>query len=229
MTRAEREMLVEKYLAFEMSSEHEQEFIMQAAVDGELRQILRTSRLVDRALEKNRDANPPAGHIDVRQHALALLAATPPPTPALPAEALRPVQHRPRGGSWFAIATTAVIFSVAGFLGRDLVETDRQRNDVVQPAAVTGGENRQMPVDSSSSLPAEATQADPVVPRAPSASQSATPIEKGLQPPLRYRSRSGQWCCRDAIACVSRLPTNRTIRLHERETCVILPSTHISQ
>lgn len=114
MTRAERENLVERYQLFEMNAAEEQEFIIQAATDREIHRILRASRLVTRALEKNR-ASLPSGHLDVRQHALALLVDA--PSAHVAAESQTTPARAAFGGSgaWLTHAATAVLFSLGGF------------------------------------------------------------------------------------------------------------------
>src|SRR5438477_12447822 len=80
MTRAQREIVVERYLAGEMSASEEQEFFMGVATDGDLFQLLRAHRMVERALDKDRDAIP-AGYLAIQERAMAMLAMQ---SPAMP-------------------------------------------------------------------------------------------------------------------------------------------------
>jgi hypothetical protein len=112
MTDAERERLVEEYLAGELSPDREQEFILRAATDGRLSEMLRAYRTMERALRKNRDSMPD-GYLAVHTHVIEKLSATP------ATHAGTPRTGTPRTGAFFTrtmLALTVIVSVAAGFL-----------------------------------------------------------------------------------------------------------------
>jgi hypothetical protein len=133
MTRSQREALVEHYLTGEMNAAEEQEFFMAVAVDGELLGTLRAHRQVERALHRDRDALP-SGYAAVQERALAMLAMQP------QVSAMSTTGRWFSGSrftSWITLASTALVFAVAGYAGRDIIADPKP--DAVPPvqSAVT--------------------------------------------------------------------------------------------
>lgn len=77
MTRAEREIMIGRYMGGVMNSSEEQEFFIQVALDPELRLELKAHRTVESAIRKDRDAEP-TGHTALRARIAGTLAAHPP-------------------------------------------------------------------------------------------------------------------------------------------------------
>jgi hypothetical protein len=127
MTRSQREALVEHYLTGEMSAAEEQEFFMTVAVDGELLGTLRAHRQVERALRRDRDALP-SGYAAVQERALAMLAVQPQVSPISNA---RRWFSGSRFSNWITTASTALVFAVAGYAGRDMISEPKP--DAVPP------------------------------------------------------------------------------------------------
>jgi hypothetical protein len=113
MTDAERELLVERYVAFEMSADEEQEFILRAATDAALFGMLRSYRLMDRALAHNRSTLPQPPSV-VGERAMSALAST-------PAVASAPGRARGAGAT---LGAGALLCIVAGFLLRGAIPLD---------------------------------------------------------------------------------------------------------
>lgn len=76
MTQIEREELVERYLAGEMSQIEESDFFLHVAVDNELQRTLRAFRIMDHAIRSDREVVV-AERSPYRENIMALLAATP--------------------------------------------------------------------------------------------------------------------------------------------------------
>lgn len=76
MTRAEREQLIERYLAGELTSIEENDFFLEVGIDPEFRHDLKAYRLVDRAMEKEGDAFD-ATYTTLRSHVQGMLASSP--------------------------------------------------------------------------------------------------------------------------------------------------------
>ncbi len=76
MNQIEREELVERYLAGEMSQPEESNFFLHVAVDDELQRTLKAFQIVDRTIQSDRD-QAVSEHSPYRDHVMALLIATP--------------------------------------------------------------------------------------------------------------------------------------------------------
>lgn len=98
MTRVEREELLRRYLEGEMSLEQEHDFIIQVALDKELRHELKAQQTIDRAFRKDRVVDPSA-YASLQSAVSAMIAA--------PAATAEPAS---------AVAGTASIY--ARFLGK---------------------------------------------------------------------------------------------------------------
>jgi hypothetical protein len=134
MTLAQREIIVERYLAGEMSASEEQEFFMKVATDGDLFRTLRAHRMVERALDRDRDAIP-AGYMAIQEKAMELLAAQSPAVTATLGTASAAFGGL-RLGTWITLVSTAVLFSAAGFITHGLVNSPAdEQHRPVQPAA----------------------------------------------------------------------------------------------
>lgn len=81
MTRTERERLVEQYLEGSMDFAQEENFFIQVALDDELRRTLKSYRIVDEAIRKERDAGT-REHAAARYVVAGMLTATPQPAEA---------------------------------------------------------------------------------------------------------------------------------------------------
>jgi hypothetical protein len=174
MTRAQREALVEHYLTGEMSAAEEQEFFMRVAVDGELLGTLRAHRQVERALRRDREALP-SGYAAVQERALAMLAVQPHVSPV---SNVRRWFSGSRFSGWFAMASTALVFAVAGYAGRDMVSEPK-------PDAV-----RQVQSVATTSQQIQRPQSDipmTIIPQSDSTLESATPA---MQPSQRTMTES---------------------------------------
>ncbi|MBS1913648.1 MAG: hypothetical protein JST22_16795 [Bacteroidetes bacterium] len=75
MNRAEREILIERYMNAEMSSAEESDFFIQVALDRELRQELKAQRVIESALRKDLEAEP-TEHTAMRARVASILAAS---------------------------------------------------------------------------------------------------------------------------------------------------------
>lgn len=100
MTRVEREELLRRYLEGEMSLEQEHDFIIQVALDKELRHELKAQQTIDRAFRKDRVVDPSA-YASLQSAVSAMIAA--------PAATAEPAS---------AVAGTASIY--ARFLGKEV-------------------------------------------------------------------------------------------------------------
>lgn len=74
MTRVEREELLRRYLEGEMSLEQEHDFIIQVALDKELRHELKAQQTIDRAFRKDRVVDPSA-YASLQSAVSAMIAA----------------------------------------------------------------------------------------------------------------------------------------------------------
>lgn len=72
MSRAEQERLVERYLGGMMNSAEEEDFFIQVAIDHDLRQTLKSYRIMESAIRKHRDTAP-VHHADSRSRVMAML------------------------------------------------------------------------------------------------------------------------------------------------------------
>jgi hypothetical protein len=132
-------MMVERFLACEMSLDEEREFIMLAATNAELFKTLRAYRLMEQALARNRDAMPD-GDAAVRTHALALVGQTPPP----PVRTAAGAGSKPAVGTatmpprWLALAAASIVFTIAGFFLHDLIVRPAPAATPAQSTATTG-------------------------------------------------------------------------------------------
>lgn len=86
MTRIERERLVEQYLEGSMDFAQEENFFIQVALDDELRRTLKSYRIVEEAIRKEREAGS-REHAAARYVVAGMLAATPQPAQAAGAKA----------------------------------------------------------------------------------------------------------------------------------------------
>lgn len=100
MTRVEREELLRRYLEGEMSLEQEHDFIIQVALDKELRHELKAQQTIDRAFRKDRVVDPSA-YASLQSAVSAMIAA--------PVSSAEPVS---------AVVGTASIY--ARFLGKGM-------------------------------------------------------------------------------------------------------------
>jgi hypothetical protein len=130
-------MVVERYMLGEMNAAEEQEFFMSVATDGELLQTLRAHRRVERALVNDRDTLP-SGYVAVQERALAMLASQ--PSPATSSGTGRWFSGSRLAG-WAAVASTAVIFTVTGYVGRGYLDqpdiTSLQSSSAVRTQVTT--------------------------------------------------------------------------------------------
>jgi|GEM_PF-3695381 len=78
MTRADREHLLQRYLEGTMSSAEEEEFLIRAALNTDLRMELKAHQTIDRALRKDRTAGT-VEHTALRARVAANLSANPVP------------------------------------------------------------------------------------------------------------------------------------------------------
>lgn len=85
MNRIEREGLLERYLAGDMSAAEVEEFFIKVALDRELRGELQAHRAIDGAVRKEIAAEP-GRHSAVRERVMTLLATTPAPAPTSPVD-----------------------------------------------------------------------------------------------------------------------------------------------
>lgn len=76
MTRTEREQLVEQYLEGSMDFAQEENFFIQVALDDELRRTLKSYRIVEEAIRKEREAGT-REHAAPRYAVAGMLATTP--------------------------------------------------------------------------------------------------------------------------------------------------------
>lgn len=74
MTRAEREEFLRRYLEGEMNLEQEHDFLIQAALDKELRHELKAQQTIDKAFRKDRVVDPSA-YASLQMSVSALLAS----------------------------------------------------------------------------------------------------------------------------------------------------------
>lgn len=189
MTRAEREMMIGRYMGGGMSTAEEQEFFIQVAVDPELRLELKAHRTVESAIRKDRDAEP-AGHTALRGRIASTLAAYPPtpsgigekaPTVTPPASAI--VQTGGMAlGKWLGAAFVVVATAVGGTLLFPLFD---DASDSVPSARgsvqVVTGES-----DSTRPLPAPDNAAIPAPSGTPrSATSSETSVSRHESAPIR--------------------------------------------
>lgn len=86
MTRTERERLVEQYLEGSMDFAQEENFFIQVALDDELRRTLKSYRIVEEAIRKEREAGS-REHAAARYVVAGMLASTPQPAQATTANA----------------------------------------------------------------------------------------------------------------------------------------------
>lgn len=75
MNRAEREILIERYMSAEMSSAEESDFFIQVALDRELRQELKAQRVIESSLRKDLESEP-TEHTGMRARVASMLAAS---------------------------------------------------------------------------------------------------------------------------------------------------------
>jgi hypothetical protein len=170
MTRSQREALVEHYLAGDMSAAEEQEFFMTVAVDGELLGTLRAHRQVERALRRDREALP-SGYAAVQERALAMLAVQPQVSSmANP----RKWFSGSRFSGWITMASTALVFAVAGYAGRDMIS--QPSRDAVQPVQSVSTTSQQIQRPQSD-IPTTIF----AIPNRDSAGESATPAMQRSQ------------------------------------------------
>lgn len=76
MTRSERERLVEQYLEGSMDFAQEENFFIQVAIDDELRRTLRSYRIVEEAIRKEREVGA-RGHAGSRRFIAGVLFGAP--------------------------------------------------------------------------------------------------------------------------------------------------------
>ncbi len=76
MTQIEREEIVERYLAGELSQADEADFFLHVAVDDELQRTLKAFQVMDRTIQADRDVEVPE-RSRYREHIMAMLAVTP--------------------------------------------------------------------------------------------------------------------------------------------------------
>lgn len=110
MNQNERDALVDRYLAGQMSSGEESDFFLKVAVDPELQRTLKSYQIFDRVVERDREAVPAQGRY--RGQIMALLAATKVATGGGAAAGLIHAQTAATAG-----AAGAGGAAVAGFIG----------------------------------------------------------------------------------------------------------------
>lgn len=76
MTQIEREEIVERYLAGELSQADEANFFLHVAVDDELQRTLKAFQIMDRTIHADREVQVPE-RSRYREHIMAMLAVTP--------------------------------------------------------------------------------------------------------------------------------------------------------
>lgn len=154
MTRAQREILIERYMEYEMSPQEEGEFIMQAATDADLLRTLHAYRQVHRSLVNSSRAH--LGDDDPQEHAdaMALLAVHRKPQP-IPDSRRLPETAGRVGGIWSSRLLQSVgrpaLFALMGFVAGlysgsndDPVSTGSSKNrpaaapTVIAPSQQTG-------------------------------------------------------------------------------------------
>jgi hypothetical protein len=169
MTRAEREMMIGRYMSGGMSSAEEQEFFIQVAVDPELRLDLKAHRTVESAMRKDRDAEP-AGHTALRGRIAGTLAAYPPnpgqsASPVLPPGSPASALVQTGGGialaKWLGAAVVVIATAVGGVMLLPSAEekAEAPATSIGSPPAVTP--RQQLPSDSPA--PAGVTTSAPSV------------------------------------------------------------------
>jgi negative regulator of sigma E activity len=183
MTRAERELLIERYLNGEMSSGQEQDFFIQVAVDKELRQELKAYRTVDSAIRKDREAER-SEHTALRSRVASMLPLYPAQGDHSPAPSAPPAAAGASGiagsgfGSgtirWIAATGVAAMLAVGAYL---MIDTG-SNPDAVAPAPTPA--LHQAPAVPSPEAPSQAATSQAVSsPAAGSAAQENGPSPHG--------------------------------------------------
>src|SRR5262245_18273437 len=101
MTRAEREQIIARFMGGDMTAAEEQEFFIQAALDGELRDELKAHRIIEESTRDFRDREL-VRHTALRERTAAMLAM-------YPAVEQEP-DPKPIAGAWERFAQTTRSF-----------------------------------------------------------------------------------------------------------------------
>jgi len=170
MNTSEREQLLERYLAGQMSVAEEEEFFIKVALDRELRGELKAHRAIDGAIRKE-VASEPGRHSAIRERMMGMVATYPAPVPS--------VTVTPTAG-W------PLWLSLSGVLAAVVVSTL-----LLLPSGVT--EQRESPFSQSVSTPAAVVMAAVPVPPSnlPSALDGRPPVAPGGST-ITYRDKGAR-------------------------------------
>lgn len=195
MTQIEREELVERYLSGEMNPSEEADFFLHAAVDDELQRTLKAFRIMEHAIQHDREMVV-AERSRYREHIMGLLAVTTPIAGAGVGStaASGSISGGAAAGSGASVAgsggflgaglglwKTIVLSVVAGsaMVGTTLFVLSDKNGDAVpatSPAAVSGPSEQRRgidltpPIDSATTQPAPMIEAEKTLPAEPATS-----------------------------------------------------------
>lgn len=121
MTRADREHLLQRYLDGAMSSAEEEEFLIRAALNTDLRMELKAHQTIDRALRKDR-TGALVEHTTLRSRVAATLAASAVPEAASSVSSSTPASAPQAGAAsttstgWWGAWSGSIVLGTAGLI-----------------------------------------------------------------------------------------------------------------